>query len=76
MKVEIGNDQAVIIDIRQLSFWRLAKPAAIFPVRQTREFQQQHSLDDERAWIGETEKGPECVERDHAVPSAYFASSR
>jgi hypothetical protein len=26
----IGNDQAVVVDIGQLAFWRLAIPAAIF----------------------------------------------
>jgi hypothetical protein len=32
----IGNDQAVVIDIRQLAFWRLAIPAAIFSILKTR----------------------------------------
>src|ERR1700719_2683318 len=61
----IGNDQAVVIDIRQLAFWRLAIPAAIFAILKTSEFQQQHDFDNEGTSIWKPEVRPERVERDH-----------
>jgi hypothetical protein len=61
----IGNDQAVVIDIRKLAFWRFAKPAAIFGVLNTSEFQQQHGFNNERTSIWKPEVRPKRVERDH-----------
>lgn len=61
----IGNDQATVIDIRQLAFRRLAIPAAIFAILKTSKFQQQHGFDNERTSIWKPEVRPKCVERDH-----------
>ncbi len=65
MNVEFGNDQAVIIDIRQLAFRRLAIAAAIFAVLKARELQQQHGLDNKRTCIWKPEVRSKRVERDH-----------
>src|ERR1700730_17933482 len=72
----IGNNQAVVIDVRQLAFWRLAKPAAICAVVEAGELQQQHGFDNKRTCIWKPEVRPKGVERDHGsgLPLSFDAA--
>jgi hypothetical protein len=72
----IGNDQAAVIDVRQLAFWCLAIAAAIFAINKTSELQVQHGIDNERNAIGKPEVRPKRVERDHGSGLSHLMPRR
>ena len=65
----IGDARAVIVDVGQLAFGRLAEAFGIGPIGQAGQLQEHLGFGHERARIRQTEIRPEDVERDHRVAS-------
>src|SRR5262249_52087273 len=62
----IGDDLALVVNVRELALRRLLEAGRVGPIGKLRHFEQHFHFGHEGAWVWQTKSRSEAIERDHS----------